>query len=120
MAVAGETLMLLDNIDRMLGNASLDAALTATSWSDRILDVSYGQRHPAVRDLVCHRQQRHHGRRHGPAHGSYPAGMPARRTPRSAKASGIPTCWLGTAGSPRLAVAALTILAAYCSTDAQT
>ena len=40
VAVAGETLMLLDNLDRMLGNASLDAALTATSWTDRILGTS--------------------------------------------------------------------------------
>ena len=40
VALAGETLMLLDNIDRMLGSASLDAALTATSWTDRLLGAS--------------------------------------------------------------------------------
>ncbi len=37
IAVAGEPLILIDNIVGTLGSASLDAALTATSWSDRIL-----------------------------------------------------------------------------------
>ena len=37
IALAGEPLVLIDNINGTLGNASLDAALTATSWSDRIL-----------------------------------------------------------------------------------
>ncbi|MGA2254585.1 MAG: hypothetical protein ABSG53_07990, partial [Thermoguttaceae bacterium] len=37
LALAGEPLILIDNIAGTLGNPSLDAALTATSWSDRIL-----------------------------------------------------------------------------------
>jgi hypothetical protein len=37
LAVAGEPLILIDNIAGTFGSASLDAALTATSWSDRIL-----------------------------------------------------------------------------------
>ena len=37
LAVTGEPLILVDNIVGTLGSASLDAALTATSWSDRIL-----------------------------------------------------------------------------------
>ena len=37
IALAAEPLVLIDNINGVLGNASLDAALTATSWSDRIL-----------------------------------------------------------------------------------
>ncbi len=37
IAVAGESVVLIDNINGTLGNASLDAALTATTWSDRIL-----------------------------------------------------------------------------------
>ena len=37
LAVAGEPLILIDNIAGTLGSPSLDAALTATSWSDRIL-----------------------------------------------------------------------------------
>ena len=37
LAVAGEPLILIDNIAGPLGSPSLDAALTATSWSDRIL-----------------------------------------------------------------------------------
>ena len=40
LAVAGEPLILIDNIVGTLGSASLDAALTATSWSDRILGQS--------------------------------------------------------------------------------
>ena len=36
LAIAGERLVLLDNLWR-LGDASLDAALTSTEWSDRIL-----------------------------------------------------------------------------------
>ncbi len=37
LALTGENLVLLDNIDGRLGNATLDAALTATTWSDRPL-----------------------------------------------------------------------------------
>jgi hypothetical protein len=37
LAVVGELLVLIDNIVGTLGSPSLDAALTATSWSDRIL-----------------------------------------------------------------------------------
>ena len=37
LAVAGEPLILIDNIVGTLGSPSLDAALTATAWSDRIL-----------------------------------------------------------------------------------
>ena len=37
LAIAAEPLILIDNISGTLGSASLDAALTATSWSDRIL-----------------------------------------------------------------------------------
>ena len=40
LAIAGEPLILVNNIAGVLGNASLDAALTATSWSDRILGQS--------------------------------------------------------------------------------
>lgn len=37
LAVAGESLVLLDNVAGNLGSPSLDAALTATSWADRLL-----------------------------------------------------------------------------------
>jgi hypothetical protein len=37
IALAGEPLILLDNVAGVLGSPSLDAALTATSWSDRLL-----------------------------------------------------------------------------------
>ena len=95
VAVAGETLMLMDNLDRMLGNASLDAALTATSWTDRILAR---QKWPA--EPRCLR------RGTPPATtSSWPPTRPGARcisgwkaptrTPRSAKASIIPNCCAG-------------------------
>jgi hypothetical protein len=37
IAMAGEPLVLVDNISGVFGSPSLDAALTATSWSDRLL-----------------------------------------------------------------------------------
>ena len=116
MAVAGETLMLLDNLDRMLGNASLDAALTATSWTDRILAR---QKWPAARRYSPRGTPR-------ATMSSWPPIPPAARsifawnrqtrTPRSARDSIIPTCsrWVRQE-RPRLAVAAVTIPAAYCA-----
>lgn len=38
--LAGEPLVLLDNINGVLGCASLDALLTSTTWTDRILGTS--------------------------------------------------------------------------------
>lgn len=38
--LAGERMMLLDNVARMLGGPALDALLTATGWNERILGVS--------------------------------------------------------------------------------
>ena len=40
IALAGEPLVLLDNVVGPLGHASLDAALSATTWNDRILGRS--------------------------------------------------------------------------------
>jgi hypothetical protein len=40
LAMSGERLVLFDNIDGKFGNATLDAALTGTSWEDRILGVN--------------------------------------------------------------------------------
>ena len=37
IAMAGTPLVLIDNINKTLGAASLDAALTSTEWSDRVL-----------------------------------------------------------------------------------
>lgn len=37
VALAGDPLVLIDNVTGRLGNAALDAALTGTRWSDRIL-----------------------------------------------------------------------------------
>jgi hypothetical protein len=40
LALAGERMVLLDNLAGRLGGPVLDAALTATSWTDRVLGVS--------------------------------------------------------------------------------
>jgi hypothetical protein len=40
LAMAGDRLVLLDNLEGKFGNGTLDAALTATSWKDRVLGIS--------------------------------------------------------------------------------
>ncbi len=40
LVVAGESLVLLDNVAGRLGSPTLDAALTASEWTDRMLGVS--------------------------------------------------------------------------------
>ncbi len=40
IALAGDTMVLIDNIDRPLGGAALDSALTGTEWRDRVLGKS--------------------------------------------------------------------------------
>jgi hypothetical protein len=40
LAMSGERLVLFDNLDGRFGNAVLDAALTGTSWTDRILGIN--------------------------------------------------------------------------------
>ena len=40
LAIAGDNVVLLDNVDGVLGGAALNAALTSTTWTDRILGLS--------------------------------------------------------------------------------
>jgi hypothetical protein len=40
LAMSGDRLILFDNLSGAFGNATLDAALTATTWKDRILGVN--------------------------------------------------------------------------------
>lgn len=40
LAIAGERLVVFDNLTGRFGNGTLDAALTTTSWQDRILGVN--------------------------------------------------------------------------------
>lgn len=40
LALAGDRLVLFDNLEGRFGNATLDAALTGTAWKDRILGVN--------------------------------------------------------------------------------
>jgi hypothetical protein len=46
LALAGDRLVLFDNLEGRFGNATLDAALTATSWEDRVLGVNRMARAP--------------------------------------------------------------------------
>jgi hypothetical protein len=46
LALAGDRMVLFDNLEGRFGNATLDAALTATSWQDRILGVNRVTRAP--------------------------------------------------------------------------
>jgi hypothetical protein len=48
LAIAGERLVLFDNLEGRFGNAVLDAALTATSWEDRLLGVNRMVRAPLL------------------------------------------------------------------------
>jgi hypothetical protein len=40
LAIAGDNIVLLDNVEGVLGGAALNAALTSTTWTDRILGLS--------------------------------------------------------------------------------
>ena len=101
VAVAGETLMLLDNLDRMLGNASLDAALTATSWTDRILARQKWSAGPPClpRGTPPATTSLWPPTRPGARYIS--AWKAQTRTPRSAKASTTPSCCAGYGKSAR-------------------
>jgi hypothetical protein len=46
LAIDGESVVLIDNVVGALGGPSLDAALTATEWSDRLLGVNQRVRVP--------------------------------------------------------------------------
>jgi hypothetical protein len=46
LALAGDRLVLFDNLEGRFGNATLDAALTAASWEDRVLGVNRMARAP--------------------------------------------------------------------------
>jgi hypothetical protein len=46
LALAGDRLVLFDNLEGRFGNATLDAALTATSWTDRVLGSNRMARAP--------------------------------------------------------------------------
>lgn len=48
VALDGDPLVLLDNIARPLGGSALDAALTSTSWSDRVLSTNERPKLPLV------------------------------------------------------------------------
>lgn len=48
IALAGESLILIDNINGTLGSASLDAALTGECWSDRLLGTNKTATMPLV------------------------------------------------------------------------
>jgi hypothetical protein len=53
VAVAGDRLVLLDNVAETLGTPSLDAALTSTEWQDRILGSNARPRLPLLATWVA-------------------------------------------------------------------
>ena len=84
IALAGEPLVLIDNINGTLGNASLDAALTATSWSDRILgETTMASGIPLYSTWFATGNNVAIAADTARRHGSYPAGI-AGREPRGA------------------------------------
>ncbi|HQU42550.1 MAG TPA: toprim domain-containing protein [Pirellulales bacterium] len=114
IAVAGDPLILVDNIAGALGSAALDAALTATVWTDRLLGenklvtcplnaIWYGTGNNVILKADTARRTLHirldsseekPEERQGFKHADLLAWVKQER--------------------PRLAVAALTILRAYC------
>ena len=48
LTISGDRLVLFDNLEGRFGNATLDAALTATSWEDRLLGVNRMVRAPLL------------------------------------------------------------------------
>ncbi len=115
LALAGDNLILIDNITGTLGGPSLSAALTATSWSDRVLGRSemvsgvplvatwYATANNAILGPDMARRLLH-------IRLESPDENPEERTgfrhPKLLE-------WVRQE-QPRLAVAAVTILAAYC------
>lgn len=115
VAILGEQIMLLDNIEGAFGCSSINAALTATSWTDRILGKSEMIRNLPLRTVW-----------YGTGNNVQPHGDTARRTchiriesreesPEERTGFRHPNllAWVRTE-RPRLVVAALTVLRAYC------
>ena len=75
LAMEGDRLVLFDNVDGKFGGPVLDAALTATSWKDRLLGFNRMASAPPLHDLVRHRQQRHDRRGHFAKSVPHPAGV---------------------------------------------
>jgi hypothetical protein len=115
LALAGDRLVLFDNLEGKFGNAVLDAALTGTAWKDRILGVNRMTEMPLYMTW------------HATGNNVAVAADTARRIcycrlesaeERPEERSGFRhpdlLAWVG-ANRGRLLVAALTILRAYCS-----
>jgi hypothetical protein len=116
IALGGDRMILLDNIVGALGCASLDAALTATTWTDRVLGVSQMARDIPL-DITWYASANNIALRGDTSRRVLPIRLESRmeqpedRTGfRHADLMG----WLEEQ-SPRLAVAPATVLAAYCA-----
>jgi len=115
LVVAGEPLILIDNISGFFGNAELDAALTGTTWSDRVLGKNemvsglpltatwYGTANNAILGADTARRALHI-RLESPE--EKPEERSGFRHPQLLD-------WVRRE-QPRLATAAVTILSAYC------
>jgi hypothetical protein len=114
IALAGDPIALIDNVAGTLGTDSLDAALTGTTWKDRVLGKSEMVTLPWTAVLYASGNNIVFGedtlRRVCPIRLASPEERPEERTgfahPRLLE-------WVA-AERPRLVDAALTILSAYC------
>jgi hypothetical protein len=115
LALAGDRLVLFDNLEGAFGNATLDAGLTGTAWKDRVLGVNRMAEAPLYMTWFAS------------ANNALVAGDTARRTchvrlespeerPEERQDFRHPDLlqWVGENRS-RLLAAALTILRAYCA-----
>ncbi|HVX15107.1 MAG TPA: hypothetical protein VHC22_28200 [Pirellulales bacterium] len=114
IALAGDPLVLIDNISGTLGSPALDAALTATSWTDRVLGESrrvtfplYAMWYGTANNVALRADT---ARRVLHIRLDSPDERPEERT--GFKHADLLE-WVRER-RPRLAVAALTILRAYC------
>ena len=85
MAMAGDRMVLFDNLVGKFGNGRLNAALTSTCWKGRLLGQEQDLRGSVEHHLVCDWQQHQGGRRYLPPHLPHQDGVStgeARRRPR--------------------------------------
>lgn len=115
IALAGDRMVLIDNVDKPLGSAALDAALTGVEWRDRILGRSEMVSAPLFACWFATGNnpavQRDTLRRVLPSRLETPAERPEERTGFKHD----PLLPYVEKEHPRFTVAALTVLRAYCA-----
>jgi hypothetical protein len=100
LVLAGDRLVLFDNLEGKFGNAVLDAALTGTAWKDRVLGVNRMAEAPlylawyATGNNVAVAADT-------PGASATFASNPPKNDPRNDRVSAIRTCWPGSASTAR-------------------